>query len=55
MKLKKLQLENPVVIHHLIAKNTIDKRVMQALKNKDTTQTALIDAVKADLGKGGNF
>ncbi len=47
--------ENPVVIHHLIAKNTIDKRVMQALKNKDTTQTALIDAVKADLGKGGNF
>lgn len=47
--------ENPVVIHHLIAKNTIDKRVMQALKNKDTTQTALIDAVKADLGKGGKF
>ena len=47
--------ENPVVIHHLIAKNTIDKRVMQALKNKDTTQTALIDAVKANLGKGGKF
>jgi len=47
--------ENPVVIQHLIAKNTIDKRVMQALKNKDTTQTALIDAVKADLGKGGKF
>jgi SNF2 family DNA or RNA helicase len=45
--------ENPVIIHHLIAKDTIDKRVMQALKNKDTTQTALIDAVKADLNKGG--
>lgn len=45
--------EHPVIIHHLIAKDTIDKRVMQALKNKDTTQTALIDAVKADLNKGG--
>jgi len=45
--------ENLVIIHHLIAKDTIDKRVMQALKNKDTTQTALIDAVKADLNKGG--
>ncbi len=47
--------ENPVVIHHLIAKDTIDKRVMQALKNKDITQTALIDAVKADLDKGGKI
>lgn len=38
-----------VVIHHLVAKNTIDERVMKALKEKDHTQSALIDAVKANL------
>lgn len=38
-----------VVIHHLIAKGTIDERVMKALKDKDNTQSALIDAVKATL------
>ena len=46
--------EEAVVIHHLIAKDTIDKRVMQVLKNKDTTQTALIDAVKVSLQTGGH-
>ncbi|NLG81979.1 MAG: DEAD/DEAH box helicase [Bacilli bacterium] len=38
-----------VVIHHLIAKETIDERVMKTLKDKDNTQAALIDAVKATL------
>lgn len=38
-----------VVIHHIITKGTIDERVMQALKTKDLTQSALIDAVKADI------
>lgn len=38
-----------VVIHHLVAENTIDERVMKALKAKDHTQSALIDAVKANL------
>ena len=37
------------MIHHLIAKGTIDERVMKALKDKDNTQSALIDAVKATL------
>ena len=41
-----------VIIHHLIAKDTIDERVMKALKVKDNTQAALIDAVKADLMVG---
>lgn len=41
--------KDAVVIHHLITKETIDERVMKALKNKDNTQAALIDAVKADL------
>ena len=38
-----------VVIHHIIAKGTIDEDVMRALKRKDKVQTALIDAVKANL------
>ena len=38
-----------VVIQHIIAKGTIDERIMKALSEKDTTQAALIDAVKADL------
>lgn len=40
-----------VVIHHIITKGTIDEQVMKALKLKDRTQTALIDAVKANLKK----
>lgn len=43
------QNSDTVVLHHIIAKNTIDERVMQALRDKDKTQTALIDAVKANL------
>jgi len=43
-----------VVIHHLIAKDTIDEKVMKALKDKDNTQAALIDAVKATF-KGGSM
>lgn len=39
-----------VVIHHILTKDTIDERVMKALENKDTSQAALIDAVKARTG-----
>ncbi|MCW6664278.1 DEAD/DEAH box helicase [Aerococcaceae bacterium NML191219] len=38
-----------VIIHHILAKGTIDEDVMKALKRKDKTQTALIEAVKANL------
>ncbi|MBT9154987.1 MAG: hypothetical protein DDT39_01677 [Firmicutes bacterium] len=38
-----------VVIQHIVTKGTIDEQVMAALKQKDKTQTALIDAVKANL------
>lgn len=38
-----------VIIHHIVAKDTIDEQVMKTLKRKDKTQTALIDAVKANL------
>ena len=40
-----------VVIHHIITKGTIDEDVMGALKRKDKTQSELINAVKANLGK----
>lgn len=38
-----------VVIHHIIAKDTIDEDVIKALRKKDKTQVALIEAVKANL------
>ena len=38
-----------VVIHHIIAADTIDKQIMTALSRKEKTQSALIDAVKANL------
>ena len=41
--------QHTVVIHHIIAQGTIDERIMQALRQKDKTQTALMDAVKATL------
>ena len=35
-----------VVIHHLVAKDTIDEDVMSALHDKATTQDRLINALK---------
>jgi SNF2 family DNA or RNA helicase len=43
------QTSATVVIHHIIAKDTIDERIMKALSDKNRTQTALIEAVKAVL------
>ena len=40
---------NAVVIHHIITQDTIDEDILAALKRKDETQTALINAVKANL------
>lgn len=36
----------PVIIHHLIAEGTVDEQVMKALKAKDTSQSALLTALK---------
>ena len=41
------QSAGTVVIQHIICKDTVDGRILKALKDKDTTQSALIDAVKA--------
>ena len=43
------QQAETVVIHHIITTDTIDEQIMGALKRKDRTQAALIDAVKAQL------
>lgn len=40
---------DPVVIRHIITENTIDEDILAALKRKDKAQTALINAVKANL------
>lgn len=45
------QTESTVVIQHIVTENTIDERILKALAQKDSTQAALIDAVKADLKK----
>lgn len=44
------QADKTVIIQHIVAKDTIDERILNVLKHKDGTQAALIDAVKADLG-----
>lgn len=38
--------EKPVIIHHLIAEGTVDEQVMKALNRKDTSQAALLAALK---------
>ncbi|MDD2979162.1 MAG: DEAD/DEAH box helicase [Hespellia sp.] len=43
------QSSKTVVVEHIITKDTIDERVLKALESKDISQSALIDAVKANL------
>lgn len=42
--------KSTVIIHHIIAKDTIDEDVMKALRKKEKIQSALIDSVKARIG-----
>lgn len=48
------QTENTVVIQHIVTSGTIDERILKALEQKDNTQSALIDAVKAEVSRYGN-
>ena len=43
------QKAETVSVIHIVTKGTIDERIMTALTNKDSTQSALIEAVKAEL------
>lgn len=42
--------KDTVVIHHIIAKDTIDEDVIRSLKLKEKTQEGIIEAVKARIG-----
>ncbi len=44
--------KDTVIIHHIIAKDTIDEDVMKTLRKKEKTQDALINAVRANLEVG---
>lgn len=48
------QTENTVVIQHIVTAGTIDERILKALEQKDNIQSALIDAVKAEVSGYGN-
>ena len=43
------QKAETVVIQHIITQDTIDEQIMAALERKDKTQTALMEAVRAQL------
>ena len=43
------QTEGTVTIIHLITQGTVDEKIMKALSQKDNTQAALIEAVKAEI------
>ena len=47
------QNSETVVLQHIVAGGTIDKRILKALSEKDSTQQSLIDAIKANLEVAG--
>ncbi|HEK9757146.1 TPA: DEAD/DEAH box helicase, partial [Streptococcus equi subsp. equi] len=40
----------PVIVHHIVAENTVDEKVLRILQGKEKNQNALLEAVKAQLG-----
>lgn len=45
------QSAETVVVQHIITAGTIDEQVMKALELKDHTQSALIEAVRAEVNR----
>ena len=45
--------KDPVVIHRLLTKGTVDGKIMHALEMKDMTEKALLDAVTVTISEGG--
>lgn len=43
------QSSGTVTVIHILTQGTVDEKIMKALSDKDSTQSALIDAVKAEL------
>lgn len=44
-----------MTVQHIITKGTIDEDVLLALENKDVTQEALLNAVKARILRKTNY
>ena len=42
--------EDTVVVQHIVTRGTIDEDILAALEKKDTSQEALLAAVKARIG-----
>lgn len=38
--------EHPVIVHYIVAKDTLDEKVLRVLQNKDAVQQGLLDALK---------
>ena len=47
------QSQGTVSVIHIVTDGTVDERILKALEQKDSTQAALIDAVKAEVGTDG--
>ena len=45
------QSSGTVIVQHIVTKGTIDEKILKALEGKNTTQAALINAVKAVIKK----
>lgn len=45
-RLHRMGQEHTVIVHHLVCANTLDERVMSVLSQKDSTQSALLNALK---------
>jgi SNF2 family DNA or RNA helicase len=45
------QTSETVVIQHIVTEGTIDNRILKALAKKEQTQDALLEAVKAEVGR----
>ena len=41
----------PVIVHHLVAQNTVDEKVLRVLQGKEEKQDMLLEAVKAYIGE----
>lgn len=47
------QTRETVIVQHIVSAGTIDERMLKVLEEKDHTQSALIDAVKAEVVADG--
>jgi len=43
--------ERPVIVHRLLVQGGVDQDVAAALEGKDATQAALLEALKARIGR----